>query len=82
MISMDLSPAFFDLQIRFADAVAQVGHMSIEETLLNFTNIYIRLIGRSFDPAHPVWQAYLQGLRQVPERALWTHAYRLAVRVL
>ena len=74
-MSMELSPAFFDLQMRFADTAAQMGHMIFEEALLNYTNMYIRLVGYSFDPTHPVWQAYLQGLGQAPQRALWTHAF-------
>ncbi|MDQ2716519.1 MAG: hypothetical protein M3Z08_16565 [Chloroflexota bacterium] len=72
---MDLSPAFFDLQFRFADSIVRVSYLSFEEALLNFTNLYLRFIGPSFDPAHPVWQAYLEGLRQAPERAMWTHAF-------
>ncbi|GHO87133.1 hypothetical protein KSZ_51390 [Dictyobacter formicarum] len=51
---MDLSPAFFDLQLRFADSIVRVSHLSFEEALLNFTNLYVQFIGRSFNPAHPV----------------------------
>lgn len=74
-MSMDLSPTFFDLQLRFADSVVRVSHLGFEEALLNFTNLYLQFIGRSFDPDHPVWQAYLEGLRQTPERAMWTYTF-------
>ena len=74
-MSMDLSPAFFDLQLRFADSIVRVSHLSFEEALLNFTNLYLQFIGRSFDPVHPVWQAYLAGLRQAKDRALWTYTF-------
>jgi hypothetical protein len=72
---MDLSPAFFDLQLRFADSVARVSHLSFEKALLDYTNLYLQFVGRSFDPLHPVWQAYLTGLRKAPERAMWTYSF-------
>ncbi|GER90060.1 hypothetical protein KDW_42220 [Dictyobacter vulcani] len=74
-MSIDLSAAFFDLQLRFADAMVRVSDLSFDEVVLNFTNLYLQFIGRSFDPTHPVWQAYLAGLKQAPERATWTYDF-------
>ena len=71
-MAMNFAPSFFDVQLRFADKVAQVCTMSMEEAVFSCTNIYLQLIDRSFDPAHPVWQAYLEGLRKAQDRAEWT----------
>jgi hypothetical protein len=72
---MDLSPAFFELQLQFAASIVQISQLSFEEALLNYTNLYLQFIGRSFDPFHPVWQAYLAGLYQASERVIWTYAF-------
>ncbi|GHO78146.1 hypothetical protein KSD_59170 [Ktedonobacter sp. SOSP1-85] len=73
---MDLSPTFFELQFLFAESIVRVSHLNFEEALLDFTNLYMQFpIDRSFDPTHPVWQAYLTGLRQAPERAMWTYTF-------
>jgi hypothetical protein len=72
---MDLSPAFFELQFRFANSIVRVSHLDFEEVLFNFTNLYLQFIGRSFDRFHPVWQAYLTGLYQTSERATWTYDF-------
>jgi hypothetical protein len=70
------SREFFELQLRFADAVAGLSGADLAEVLLEYTNFYIRFgLGRAFDPAHPVWQAYLAGLRDASDRAGWTHRF-------
>jgi hypothetical protein len=74
-MSIDLSPAFFDVQLRFANAITQLSKFSFEEAIFRFTNIYLQCLGRSFDPAHPVWQAYLEGLWLAPDQALWTYTF-------
>ena len=74
-MSIELSPDFFNLQLRFARRVTQVGSYTFEEAILNFTNIYLQCLGRSFDAAHPAWQAYLEGLRRAPDSAVWTYAF-------
>ncbi len=71
-MSIDLSPAYFNLQLRFADSIARVSHFSFEEAILSFTNIYLQCFDRSFDPTHPAWQTYLEGLHQAPDQAQWT----------
>src|SRR5579884_3397361 len=69
---MDFSPPFFDLQLRFAERVTHTCSLSFEEALLNYTNFYLQFINRSFDPAHPIWQQYLAGLRNAQDPAQWT----------
>lgn len=74
-MSIDLSPAFFDIQLRFARSITQISHFSFEEAVFRFTNIYLRCLDRSFNPAHPVWQTYLEGLLHSSDQALWTYAF-------
>lgn len=52
---------FFELQLIFAQKVAQLSRQPLAETVLQYTGLY-RLLGLdwSLDPTHPVWQAYLQ----------------------
>lgn len=73
---MELTKDFFQLQLSFAEKVAQVTQVPLEETLLAYTTLYLSFeLGRSFDPAHPLWQAYLQGLKHTPDRASWTYMW-------
>jgi hypothetical protein len=52
---MDYSKEFFEIQLRFARKVAEVSPQSLENTLLHYTNFYIRFgLGRDFDAANPV----------------------------
>lgn len=70
--------AFFDLQLRFAERVAALAGLSLEDALLDYTNLYIRFgLGRAFDRMHPVWRAYADGLSNADEASAWTwHFYR------
>lgn len=74
-MSIDLSPAFFDVQLRFANSITRVSLFSFEEAIFRFTNIYLQFLDRSFDPAHSVWQTYLEGLRLASDQALWTYTF-------
>lgn len=71
----DLSPEFFDLQLRFAEQVVRVSGLSMEEALLDFTNIYIQCLYLPFDAHHPSWQMYLEGLQQVEDKVGWTYTF-------
>jgi hypothetical protein len=56
--------AFFDLQIRFAHGVACMAGIALETALLDCTNLYVRFgAGRAFDAQHPLWSAYVEGVR-------------------
>jgi hypothetical protein len=70
---------FFDLQLRFAEAVSVLSGRPLARALLEHTNFYIRFgLGRDFDPAHPGWQEYLAGLRDTNDRREWTYRFYVA----
>ena len=70
--------AFFDLQLRFAEAVAHLAAIPLERAVLEYTNVYVRFaLGRDFDPTDPVWRDYLAGLRDARDRGEWTHRFFL-----
>ena len=73
---MELTQEFFQLQLAFAEKVAQVTHVALEETLLTYTTLYLSFeLGRSFDPTHPVWEQYLEGLQHASDQAQWTYSF-------
>ena len=73
---MRYAKAFYDLQVRFAVAVAALAGMPLSRALLQYTNLYIRLgLGHGFDPAHPVWQEYVDGLERAGDVAAWSHHF-------
>ena len=68
------SVEFFDLQLRFAQKVAELSGLAVGEAVGCYTNIYVRLaMGQRLDANNPEWQRYLAGLVGAPERAAWTH---------
>jgi hypothetical protein len=73
---MELSKEFFHLQLLFAEKVAEVARISLEEILLAYTTFYLSFeLGRSFDPTHPLWQEYLVGLKHASDQAQWTYSF-------
>jgi hypothetical protein len=71
---MELAKDFFQLQLSFAEKVAQVTQLALEETLLTYTTFYLSFeLDRSFDPAHPIWQTYLERLKHTDDRAHLTY---------
>ncbi|MEN8504307.1 MULTISPECIES: hypothetical protein [Paraburkholderia] len=75
---MTYAKEFFDLQLHFARSVAELRGMPLEEALLDYTNLYVRFVAdRRFDRDHPIWSAYLAGLREKVDPGDWTyHFYR------
>jgi hypothetical protein len=72
------SKAFFDLQWRFADRVAGLAGLPLDQALLDYTNLYIRFgLGRGFDAQHPVWRDYLAGLHGAADGSEWTYRFFL-----
>jgi len=68
--------AFFDLQFEFAETVAALSGRPLADSLLGYTNYYIRFgLGRDFDPAHPEWRDYLAGLRNAIDGREWTYRF-------
>jgi hypothetical protein len=75
--------ALLDLQVEFAQIVAARTGLPLARVLLDYTNLYVRFgLGRAFDPAHPLWRAYVDGLAGGADPRAWTrdfHARRPAV---
>lgn len=70
---------FFELNFRFAQKVADLSNQACTDVLLEHTTFYLSFnLGRAFDPAHPVWQEYLKGLRQSNEPIEWSHQFYLS----
>lgn len=69
------SVEFFDLQIRFAQRVAELSGTSLADAVESHTNIYVRLsMGPKLDRSNPDWQDYLAGLSTAHDKTEWTHA--------
>jgi hypothetical protein len=74
-------PQFFELSLRFAERAAEVTGVDFATSLLQYTHLYMRLrLGRSFDPANPLWQAYIAGLEQAEDPVMWTYQFYLQQR--
>jgi hypothetical protein len=72
------SVEFFDLQLRFAQRVAELLGRPFRETVGCYTNLYVRLaMGQRLDASNADWQRYLAGLIVAPEPVTWTHAVHL-----
>ena len=71
--------AFFDLQLSFAAKAAELSGLPFADAVLDYTSFYIRFgLGRDFDPAHPGWREYLDGLGDRNDRQDWTYRFYLA----
>jgi hypothetical protein len=69
---------FFDLQLTFARAVSVLSARPLADVLLEYTNLYIRFgLGRDFDPAHPGWRRYVEGLQPESDDLDWTYRFYL-----
>lgn len=69
---------FLDLQWRFAEKVAAISGLPLQQTLFEYTNFYVRFgCGRDFRPDHPVWQEYLAGLQEAEDGCEWSYRFYL-----
>jgi hypothetical protein len=76
---MTWSRAFVDLLVRFAQTVADVDGVPIDESLLSATPLYLNVgLDRSFDAANPIWQEFLAGYLAASDVTAWTHSFYLA----
>ena len=71
---------YFDLQLRFAEAVAAASAMPLSETVTQCTNFYRRFgLGRLQDgPVSPVWATYTERLSSCEtheQRVTWTQTF-------
>jgi hypothetical protein len=70
---------FFEINVLFALKIAEVSDQALEGALFNYTVLYRRFgLGQDRNPAHPTWQAYLNGLRRAPDLTDWTYQFYLA----
>jgi len=73
---MIYSREFYSLNLRFAQRVALVTGQPFEQACLHYTNLYVRFgLGRDLNPAHPVWQDYIAGLRDGQDAIEWTFLF-------
>ncbi|WP_437303400.1 hypothetical protein [Sorangium sp. So ce388] len=69
---------FFDLQLTFAERIAALSGISMEQALLEYTNLYVRFgLGRGFDREHESWRAYSAGLKAATDSREWTYRFYL-----
>ena len=80
----DISPEFFDLQLKFADAVQTKSGLLMESTLRDYTNLRQRFFGaanpRAREEAETIWQKYVEGLNTHKNRLDWTYQSYLRLR--
>ncbi|HEY1608542.1 MAG TPA: hypothetical protein VGG24_04705, partial [Paraburkholderia sp.] len=70
---------FFALQVHFAEVAARVTGAPVDRALLDYTNLYVRFgLGRVFDPTHPGWRDYVNGLARAADPAEWTFRFYLS----
>jgi hypothetical protein len=75
---MNYPQRFFDINLCFAQRVAEISEQSLDSALLHYTNLYIRFgLGWDLSAATPIWQEYLDGLPQVEDRVEWTYQFYL-----
>jgi hypothetical protein len=56
--------------------MAALTGQALERTLFEYTNFYVRFgLGRSFEPRHRGWRAYLVGLRDTQDGREWTYHF-------
>lgn len=73
---MKYTQAFFALQLAFAQKMAELGEYPFPESVRRNTAMYrILSLDWSLDPAHPRWQAYIQGLPLQGDTSTWTHRF-------
>ena len=76
--SMVFCKDFFDLQFSFAEKVRDLSSESLETTLLDYTNFYVRFgFGRDFNAENESWRHYLAGLPSANDGRDWTYRYYL-----
>jgi hypothetical protein len=73
------SREFIELNVLFAHHVERVQGLPLAQALLDYTHLYLAFgLGRDFEPADPVWQAFLT--ERPAERSLvdWTFEFHRA----
>ncbi len=70
---------YFEVQLLFAQRVAEVARMPLAEAVLHYTALY-RILGMpgAFDPEQPEWRAFIEGLREPDQHTIWAYQTYLA----
>jgi hypothetical protein len=67
---------FFGLQLDFANRVSMLARIPLATALLEYSNFFARFgLGRDFDPAHPRWVEYVEGLDRTASPLEWTYDF-------
>jgi hypothetical protein len=77
-MQLRFSREFIALMVQFAQHVARIKSLPLDEALLRYTPLYLNLgLPRDFDPLHPLWQVFVAGI--TPHQALvdWTYTFYL-----
>ncbi len=75
---MNYPQRFFEINLCFAQKVAEVSGQPFHSALLHYTNLYIRFgLGWDLSTPNPIWQEYIDGLQQAEDRAVWTYNFYL-----
>ena len=70
---MDFPSEFFHLNLVFAQKAAALTGLPMEDALRLHSHLYLSFnLGRDFDPQHPAWRAYLDGLSAAGDALDWT----------
>lgn len=70
---------YFEVQLLFAQKIAEVAQIPLAEAVLNYTAFYKMLgIDGQFDTTQPDWQAFIQGLRGTAQDTEWVYHTYLA----
>lgn len=73
---MRVSEGFVRVQWAFAQRVASVLSLPLEQALLRYTNMYIRLgLGRDFNAEDPVWQRFIMGCQASENPPQWAYDF-------
>ncbi len=69
---------FFEINLRFAQKVADLAGQPFDSALLHYTNLYIRFgLGWDLSATNTAWQEYVDGLQPAEDRVLWTYQFYL-----
>src|SRR5947208_10950806 len=71
-----LDPAYFALQLAFAELVAAKAGIELTHTVFTHTNFFMRLgfgTRQQLDENHPGWRAFVSELRTVGDKAAFVY---------
>ena len=71
------SKDFFTIQIKYAQKLADKFEQALEDILFNYTTFSrsFDLIAKPYDRTNPVWQEYVEGIKQASDLTDWTYNF-------